>query len=203
MSKFSIRPATIEDTAEMLAIYAPYVTDTTATSEYVPPSLEEFRERYRNYTAKMPWLCCQREGEIVGYAYASPHRRRAGYQWSCETSIYTKIGCQRMGIASALYGALGELLTYQGYYSIYVGITCPNEKSFAFHQAMGFERMGAYENSMFKFGQWHDLIWMGKSLRHHEGVPRPTIPYPEIKDRDFCRGVLKLYAEQIHETHGR
>ena len=200
MSQFIIRPAGVEDAEEMLALYAPYVINTTVSSEYVPPTLEEFIQRIQTYTAKMPWLCCERDGEIVGYAYASPHRKRAGYQWSCETSIYTKVGYHRMGIASALYGALDEILTYQGYYSIYVGITSPNPKSMSFHEAMGFERMGAYQNSMFKFGQWRDVIWMGKTLRHHAGVPRPTIPYPEICDRDFCRGVLDVYAERIHET---
>ncbi|MGN1014710.1 MAG: GNAT family N-acetyltransferase [Butyricicoccus sp.] len=200
MSQFCIRPAGVEDAEEMLALYAPYIINTTVSSEYVPPTLEEFIQRIRTYTAKMPWLCCERDGEIVGYAYASPHRKRAGYQWSCETSIYTKMGYQRMGIASALYGALDEILTYQGYYSIYVGITSPNPKSISFHKAMGFEQMGAYQNSMFKFGQWRDVIWMGKTLRHHAGVPRPTIPYPEIRDRDFCRGVLDVYAERIHET---
>lgn len=199
MSHFVIRPASEKDAEEMLALYAPYVSNTTVSSEYVPPSLEEFLNRIRTFTAKTPWLCCERDGEIVGYAYASPHRTRAGYQWSCETSIYTKQGYQRMGIASALYGALDDLLTYQGYYSIYVGITMPNPKSMSFHTAMGFQRMGAYKNSMFKFGQWRDVVWMGKSLRQHTGVPRPILPYSEIRDNDFCRSILEDYSKRIHE----
>lgn len=198
MSEFIIRPVTKRDAPQMLALYAPYVTDTTVSSEYVPPTLEEFRGRIETFTKLTPWLCCERGDEIVGYAYASPHRTRAGYQWSCETSIYTKKGFHRMGIASALYGALDELLTYQGYYSIYVGITCPNERSMSFHKSMGFEYMGVYRNSMFKFGEWRDVIWMGKSLRHHQGVPRPIIPYPQIPDPAFCQGVLEFYASRIH-----
>lgn len=201
MSEFIIRPVTQADAAQMLALYAPYVTDTTVSSEYVPPSMEEFCGRIASFTKLTPWLCCERAGEIVGYAYASPHRTRAGYQWSCETSIYTKKGFQRMGIASALYGALDELLTYQGYYSIYVGITCPNEKSMSFHKSMGFEYMGVYRNSMFKFGEWRDVIWMGKSLRQHQGIPRPIIPYPQIPDPAFCQGVLDYYASRIHEAN--
>lgn len=202
LNDIKIRPATEADAEEMLGLYAPYVLHTTVTSEYEPPSLEEFIGRIRMYTAKTPWLCCEINGQIVGYGYASPHRKRAAYQWSCETSIYTRMGCHRRGIASALYTALFEILAYQGYYSIYVGITCPNPRSMAFHMSMGFERMGAYHNSMYKFGQWRDVIWMGKSLRHHDGAPQPTIPYPDIRDSAFCRDVLIQAAELVHEPKG-
>lgn len=199
MNSIKIRPVTEADAAEMLELYAPYVMNTTVTSEYEPPSLEEFLGRIRAYTVKTPWLCCEIDGQIVGYGYASPHRKRAGYQWSCETSIYTRMGFHRRGIAAALYNALFEILTFQGYYSIYVGITCPNPRSMAFHMAMGFERMGAYQNSMYKFGQWRDVIWMGKSLRPHEGEPLPTKTYDEVRDTAFFREVLVNAAELIHE----
>lgn len=199
MKNILIRSATEADAQEMLALYTPYVVNTTVTSEYDPPSLEEFVGRIQTYTAKTPWLCCEIDGQIAGYGYASPHRRRAAYQWSCETSIYTKMGFHRRGIATALYSALFDILAYQGYYSIYVGITCPNPRSMAFHMSMGFERMGAYHNSMYKFGQWRDVIWMGKSLRNHDGEPQPIVPYPEIQYGEYCRYVLQQAAYTVHE----
>ena len=201
MSHVVIRPATEADGTEMLELYTPYVVHTTVTSEYQPPSLSEFSQRIRTYTAKTPWICCVMDGKIVGYGYASPHRTRAGYQWSCETSIYTRMGFQRRGIAGALYRALFEILTYQGYYSIYVGITSPNPHSTAFHTAMGFERMGAYHNSMYKFGRWRDVVWMGKSLRPHEGDPRPTKKFPDIAHTEFVARVLANAAAWVHEPH--
>ncbi len=109
------------------------------------------------------------------------------------------MGFHRRGIATALYSALFDLLAYQGYYSIYVGVTCPNPRSMAFHMSMGFERMGAYHNSMYKFGKWRDVIWMGKSLRHHEGEPKPTLRYPDVKDDAYCRQVLEQAAQLVHE----
>ncbi len=199
MNQIIIRPATEADAREMLDLYTPYVINTTVTSEYDPPSLEEFTERIRTYTAKTPWLCCEIDGQIVGYGYASPHRRRASYQWSCETSIYTRMGFHRRGIASALYQALFELLVRQGYYNIFIGITCPNPRSFAFHSAMGFEKMGAYEKSMYKFGKWRDVIWMGKSLRSHNGAPEPVTPFPALRDSAFCAQVMERARGRIHE----
>ena len=51
-----IRIATIEDVPEMLAIYTPYVENTTVSFEYTPPSLEEFSRRFTTYTRQFPWL---------------------------------------------------------------------------------------------------------------------------------------------------
>lgn len=40
-----IRPATPDDAPALLAIYAPYVTDTAITFEYEVPALSDFRQR--------------------------------------------------------------------------------------------------------------------------------------------------------------
>ena len=49
-----IRPATEADAEEMLALYAPYVLHTTVTSEYAPPTLEEFREAIEKQKEERP-----------------------------------------------------------------------------------------------------------------------------------------------------
>ncbi len=198
MPEVVLRPATEADAAEMLALYAPYVLQTTVSSEYDAPSLEEFKRRIRTYTAKTPWLACLVDGQIVGYGYAAPHRARASYQWSVETSIYVMEGWHRHGIAGAIYAALFELLAMQGYYNIYVGITSPNERSMKFHKAMGFIISGAYQESMYKFGQWRDVLWMGKSLRPHDSEPQPTVPFPEIKDSPLVARALHQAEQRIH-----
>lgn len=193
----TIEPASLSDAEEMLAIYSPYVRDTTVSSEYEPPTLEEFRERIRTYTAELPWLVCRVDGKAAGYGYASPHRARAGYQWSVETSIYVAPAFQRQGIAAALYRSLFSLLVRQGYYNIFVGITSPNERSIKFHTAMGFVISGAYQNSMYKFGEWRDVIWMAKSLRPHEAAPVPTVSFPQIAGEAQTKAVLLAQAQTV------
>ena len=64
----SVRLATEADLPQILAIYAPYVTDTTHTLEYSVPSLEEFTARFRGFTKQFPWLVWEEAGEILGYA---------------------------------------------------------------------------------------------------------------------------------------
>lgn len=198
MSKIIIRPANESDAPAMLALYAPYVEQTTVSSEYVAPTLEEFLGRLRTYTEKTPWLLCEIDGKLAGYGYASPHRTRAGYQWSVETSIYVAPEFHRRGVARALYSALFELLTVQGYYNIFVGITSPNERSIKFHTSMGFVISGAYQDSMYKFGLWRDVLWMAKSLRPHDTEPQPTVSYPEIRDTAVCSRILDTAVGYIH-----
>lgn len=200
MSEIILRPATVDDAAEMLAIYAPYVIQTTVSSEYDAPTLEEFTRRIRTFTEKLPWLVCIIDGEVAGYGYASPHRTRAAYQWSVETSIYVAQDWHRHGIAGAIYAALFEVLAMQGYYNIYVGITSPNERSMKFHKSMGFVISGAYQESMYKFGQWRDVLWMGKSLRPHDGAPEPTVPFPEISDSPLVNRALRQAMQRIHDV---
>lgn len=195
--KITLEPATLEDAAEMLAIYAPYVKNTTVSSEYEPPSLEEFSHRIATYTEKLPWLLCRIDRKIVGYGYASPHRTRAGYQWSVETSIYVHPGYQRRGIAGAIYHALFELLYEQGYYNIFVGVTAPNGGSIRFHTEMGFVRSGVYPYSMYKFGQWHDVFWMHKALREHQFDPQPTVAFPAMRESARVREILERWASSV------
>lgn len=198
MPEVLLRAADEADAPAMLALYAPYVLQTTVSSEYEPPLLEVFVEWMRTYGACLPWLVCTVDGEVVGYGYASPHRARAAYQWSCETSIYVDAAWHRCGIAGAIYAALFELLAMQGYYNIFVGITSPNERSMKFHKAMGFIISGAYQESMYKFGQWRDVLWMGKSLRPHDGEPQPTVPFPAIKDSPLVARALRQAAQRVH-----
>ena len=73
-----LRIATIEDVPEMLAIYTPYVVNTTVSFEYTPPSLEEFTRRFVSYTRQFPWLVWEEDGVILGYAPPLPGPPTAG-----------------------------------------------------------------------------------------------------------------------------
>ncbi len=67
MGEIIIRPVTEGDAEELLAIYAPYVTETTVTYEYDVPSLKEFRGRIRNTLERYPYFAAVEDGKILGY----------------------------------------------------------------------------------------------------------------------------------------
>jgi L-amino acid N-acyltransferase YncA len=92
-----IEKVTLEDAAELLSIYEPYVKDTAITFEYDVPTIEEFRNRIQNISSKYPYIKAVDKGEIVGYAYASAFKDRKAYDRAVETTVYVKQG--RHGMA--------------------------------------------------------------------------------------------------------
>ena len=77
----TIRMTEIRDIEKMLDIYTPYILETPISFELTPPSLEEFQNRVTETLKKFPWLVCEIEGQVVGYAYAGPFKSRCAYEW--------------------------------------------------------------------------------------------------------------------------
>lgn len=180
MSEFNIRMATLSDAEAILAIYNPYIMETAITFEYDPVTLDEFKERMRKVQAQFPWLVCEQEDAVVGYAYCSLFKERAAFAWDCESTVYLKETAYHQGIATALYTKLFELVKEQGYYNIYALITNLNESSVALHRKFGFNEVGIYRNTGFKMGQWWDLLVMEKRLRSSEEIPKKVKAIHEI-----------------------
>jgi len=160
-----IRPAQDEDVPELLAIYRPYVEGTTVSFEEDPPSPEEFAKRVGKYAESHAWLVAVADGRIAGYAYGSPHRERAAYRFSTETSVYVASVAQRTGVGRALYEALMPRLADKGYCNAYAGVALPNAASVALHEAVGFRQVGVFPRVGHKFGRWHDVLWLHRALR--------------------------------------
>lgn len=104
-----IRFAQLSDAPALLSIYAHYVENSVITFEYDVPSLEEFEGRMMKIQREYPYLVCELDQNIVGYAYAHRHMERAAYQWNVEVSIYLLPQVQRRQIGTALYTALLEI----------------------------------------------------------------------------------------------
>jgi phosphinothricin acetyltransferase len=172
----TLRLAAPKDAAAMLAIYAPYIADTTITLEAEVLTTVEFAERVRKLEGLLPWLVATNEGQVIGYAYAIRHRERSAYQWSVEASVYVQAAYHGIGVARQLYTRLFDLLRQQGYVNVYAGVVQPNSPSESFHLALGFEPVGTYQHVGYKFGKWHDVLWLAKQLQPPPAAPAPPIP---------------------------
>lgn len=178
----TIRLATESDAAEIASIYRPYVVDTAITFELDPPSPAEIRDRIESKLAEYPWLVCEYEGEVVGYAYAGPVRKREAYQWSVESSVYVDASVHRNGVARGLYESLFALLDLQGYLNVYAVVTLPNPGSVALHESFGFEQDAEFEAMGYKHGAWHDVGWWSLALADHPDEPVPPLSLAVAQD---------------------
>jgi L-amino acid N-acyltransferase YncA len=175
-----IRLVTERDAEQIAAIYAPNVTDTIISFEFEPPTADEMRRRIEVTLRRYPWLVCERQGRVLGYAYAGAHGSRAAYQWSVDVSVYVHEDARRTGVGRALYGSLFAALDLQGFYNAYAGATLPNPASVGLHEAVGFRLVGVYRGVGYKLGAWHDVVWWHLLLRERVADPNPPINLPSV-----------------------
>jgi phosphinothricin acetyltransferase len=180
----NIRLASEGDAEQIAAIYAPFVRDTPVSFETDPPNADEMRKRIHEILERLPWLVCERDGQIWGYVYASPHRSRAAYQWSVDVAVYIHDRHRRSGVGRALYTALFSILRLQGVFNAYAGITLPNEASVGLHEAVGFVPVGVYREVGYKLGAWHDVGWWQLPLRKRTPPEGELKPFWSIRDSD-------------------
>lgn len=186
----TIRLATAADAQGILDIYIPYIENTSITFETETPSIPAFADRIQTYLQNWPWLLCEVDGKIAGYAYGSRYRERTAYQWCIECSVYIHDDYLKGGIASALYTALFEILKKQGYYTIYAVINLPNDRSVAFHEKMGFRHFADYKNVGYKLGKWKTVGWWQLVLRDYNDDPLPPTKFSDL-NKDFLNDLFK------------
>ena len=173
-----LRLARPDDGTALAEIYRPAVVEAATSFELGAPDGAEMTRRVERATTWTPWLVCERDAAVAGYAYATAHRDRPAYRWSVDVSVYVAPTAQRGGVGRALYAALLSLLVRQGFRNAYAGITLPNAPSMALHEAMGFAPLCVYREVGYKLGAWHDVAWLERPLAAHDPDPPPPIAFP-------------------------
>lgn len=193
MTDVNIRVARPDDAAGLLAIYAPYVTDTAISFECEVPGVDEFRGRIVRTLARYPYLVAESGGELLGYAYTGPFVGRAAYSWAAEVSIYLQQDRRRGGLGRRLYQALEAVSRCQNIQNLEACIGSPdvddeylNGNSIAFHTRMGYRMVGEFAKCGRKFGRWYNMVWMEKLLGEHNDVQPPVRPFAELAEDELA-----------------
>lgn len=177
-----IRPVAIADVNPILTIYSHYVENTAITFETVSPDRNEMEKRIRETIERYPWLVFEKDGVVIGYAYAHAFAARAAYRFSVESSIYFHKDWLGYGFGKEIYKVLLEEIKKMGYYTVYAGITVPNERSISLHKSLGFHEIGVNHHAGYKFGDWRSVARLELPLREYDKPEEPcNFPFVELQ----------------------
>ena len=166
MSGVIVRASTEADVVRCAEIYGHHVLYGTASFEIDPPDLAEMKKRRAAVLdLGLPHLVAERQGCVMGYAYAGNWRPRPAYKYSVEDSVYIDHEAVGQGIGKALLPALIEQCTRLGKKQMVAVIgDSAQTPSIRLHTACGFEMVGTLKNIGFKFDRWLDSVLMQRAL---------------------------------------
>jgi phosphinothricin acetyltransferase len=194
-----IRLANVHDGDEIAGIYRPFVDSTIISFETVPPDASQMSHRIASTLVGYPWLVCDWDGRVAGYAYATKHRERTAYQWSVDTSAYVRPEYWRRGVGVGLYRSLFAILSAQGFVNAYAGIALPNPASVGLHEAVGFRPIGVYRSVGYKLGAWHDVGWWERRLQNHGASPSKPIDLITVQRRADWTSLVTFGQQMIRQ----
>ena len=161
-----IRPSTPTDLPAITAIYAWNVLNGTGTFELEAPDAAEMTRRRDDVLSKgLPWLVAQRDGAVLGYAYANHFRPRRAYRFCLEDSVYLAADARGQGLGRLLLAELMARCEAAGARQMLAVIgDSANLGSIGVHRTLGFEHVGVMKAAGWKFERWLDVVIMQKSL---------------------------------------
>lgn len=172
-----IRPSVETDIPAIAAIYAHAVLNGTASFELEPPGEEEMAgRRAAVLVGGYPYLVAEREGEILGYAYAGAYRTRPAYRSTVEDSVYIAPSAQGRGVGRALLTELIKECEARDFRLMVAVIGDEESKgSIGLHRSLGFELVGIIKGIGYKHGRWLSTVLMQRPLGRGMTEP-PTRP---------------------------
>lgn len=175
--QINIRDAVAADVPAITRIYEESVLNGIGTYELEPPSEAEMLKRFEAVTAQnYPYIVAEgSNGQVLGYAYASPFRTRLAYRYMAEDSVYVSPDARGRAVGAHLLDALISRTAELGIRQMVAVIGGANPASVALHEKCGFRHVGNMPASGFKFGQWVDTVIMQLEL----GEGSETIPASE------------------------
>jgi phosphinothricin acetyltransferase len=161
-----IRPSTPADLPAITAIYAWTVLNGTGTFELDAPDATEMTRRRDDVLGKgLPWLVAQRDGVVLGYAYANHFRPRRAYRFCLEDSVFLASEARGQGLGRLLLAELMARCEAAGARQMLAVIgDSANLASIGVHGTLGFEHVGVMKAVGWKFERWLDVVIMQKRL---------------------------------------
>lgn len=180
-SRLLLRPSRATDLPALQALYGWHTEHGSGTFELSAPSLEEIARRRNDVLAKgLPWLVAERDGTVLGFAYANHFRPRLAYRFALEDSIYLSPEAQGHGIGRLLLAELLARCEAFGARQVFAVIgDSANTASIGLHRSLGFTDVGTMRAAGWKFDRWLDVVILQRSLGPGAAAPAvEAVPVP-------------------------
>jgi len=161
MDDIRIRHCAPGDYDALVDIYNDYIENSHATFDTRPYSIGERAPWFSQFNASGPnqLLVAEKDGTVLGFCCSTPFKDRAAYDVSVETTVYLTAEATGHGVGKRLYEALLRNLSGIGLHGVYAGIALPNDSSVHLHEALGFRKVGVFEEVGWKFGKYWSVAW--------------------------------------------
>lgn len=161
-----IRDSLDTDLPAIHAVYAHHVRHGAGSFELDPPTPEEMARRRADVLGNgFPYLVAERDGRVLGYAYANHFRLRPAYRFTVENSIYVAADGVGRGVGRRLLTVLIERCEALGLRQMVAVIgDSANTASIGLHAACGFRFAGVLRATGWKFDRWLDTVLMQRDL---------------------------------------
>lgn len=159
-----VRPARLDDAADIARIYNQGIEERIATFETEPRTVEQMRAWLEEKTGRYPVIVAERDGRVVAWAGVGPYRPRACYATVAEFSIYAERAARGTGAAEAALRGLIEACERAGFTKLVSRIFPENLRSRGLCRKLGFREVGVYRRHGKLDGVWKDTVIVERLL---------------------------------------
>jgi phosphinothricin acetyltransferase len=156
----TVRLATLDDAAAIMAIYNVEVQNHTSTFDLVARTADDQRRWIADRSGAFSAVVASIDGEVVGFASLSPYKERAAYRTTVEDSVYVSREHAGTGVGRRLMEHLIEVARDSGFHSVIARIEASSTASRTLHERCGFELVGIEREVGRKFNRWLDVAVM-------------------------------------------
>ncbi len=160
----TIRNAVPADLPAIVDIYNHAISKSVATFDLRPFNVADRTAWFESFDAARPLFVAASADRVVGFAYYSDFREKAGYAQTKEVTVYVAPDAQGAGIGRTLLNAVIEAARDADVHVLMAALGGDNPASLALHTRAGFVPAGTWREVGRKFDAWVDVTLLQKIL---------------------------------------
>jgi L-amino acid N-acyltransferase YncA len=158
----AVRAAIPDDASAIAEIYNQAIEERQSTFETRRRIPDDFAAPVRN--GQLYFVADDVSGRVLGWARLSPYSVRACYSGVGEISVYVERQARGRGLGRALFDAVIDEASRQGFWKMVGLLFATNRASVALCRAVGCREVGVFRRHSRLDGNWRDVTVVEKLI---------------------------------------